>query len=101
MGDKRILVIMLALALLASCSDTKPFLRERAPVLFGRREDRPNNNDVLTLYTLGDWGTGKSGQKAVAEGLRQNVLEIPTGRKVKPFVLGLGDNVYEHGLPAG
>lgn len=101
MGDKRILVIMLALALLASCSDTKPFLRERAPVLFGRLEDRPNNNDVLTLYTLGDWGTGKSAQKAVAEGLRQNVLEIPTGRKVKPFVLGLGDNVYEHGLPEG
>jgi acid phosphatase len=62
---------------------------------------RPDQADVLTFYALGDWDTGEEGQKAVADALAKNVTEIPPGRIVAPFVLGLGDNVYERGLHAG
>ena len=90
------------LLFLAGCSDTRPFIRKAAPddlVQPGRPEDRPNHQNVLTFFALGDWGTGKGEQKAVAAALGKNVGEIPPGRKVAPFVLGLGDNVYEKGLP--
>ncbi|MFQ5771803.1 MAG: metallophosphoesterase [bacterium] len=67
----------------------------------GRPDQRPNHANVLTFYALGDWGTGAEEQKAVAEALRKNVREIPENRIDPPFVLGLGDNVYEKGLPEG
>ncbi len=67
----------------------------------GRLEDRPNHENVLTFYALGDWGTGKDKQKSVAQALQKNIEQIPPGRKVAPFVLGLGDNVYEKGLAEG
>jgi len=92
------------LLFLAGCSDTRPFIRKAAPddmVQPGRPEDRPNNQNVLTFFALGDWGTGKGEQKAVAAALGKNVGQIPPGRKVAPFVLGLGDNVYEKGLLEG
>lgn len=87
--------------ILTSCSDTRPFLKEGGGATFGQHADRPNTTDVLTFYALGDWGTGNQNQKAVAKALRKNISELPPGRKVPPFVLGLGDNVYEEGLPEG
>ena len=93
---------ILTLALIVSaCSDTRPFLRETATVKFGRHDDRPNGNEVITFYALGDWGTGDQNQKAVANALRKDVAQLPPGREVMPFVLAPGDNVYEVGLPQG
>jgi len=68
-------------------------------VQLGKLSERPNGKNVLTFYALGDWGTGNVNQKAVAMALRQNVAQIAPGRKIRPFVIGLGDNIYEHGLP--
>lgn len=95
------LKLVFILLVFVGCSDTKPFLREGHSVKFGRYDERPNHADVLTFYALGDWGTGNKNQRAVAEALKNNVAELPRGREVAPFVLGLGDNVYEHGLPVG
>ena len=89
---------------LAGCSDTRPFIRKTTPddlVQPGRPENRPNHRNVLTFFALGDWGTGGETQKAVAAGLKQEIAELPSGRNTAPFVLGLGDNVYEVGLPEG
>ncbi|MFQ5637372.1 MAG: metallophosphoesterase [bacterium] len=86
------------------CSDTKPFLRVPLAddvVQPGDPELRPEHSQVLTFYVLGDWGTGSGQQKAVADALKRSVAHIPPGRTHRPFVLGLGDNVYEHGLPEG
>ncbi len=97
-------VLFLILFIAQGCSDTKPFLRatrEGDPVQEGDPNRRPNHNDVLTFYALGDWGTGQANQRAVAQALIKNVTEIPNGRNQAPFVLGLGDNVYEIGLPEG
>ena len=49
------------------------------------------------FYALGDWGTGNAHPKAVAAILQQDLKKIDT--LGKPFVLGLGDNVYPDGLP--
>lgn len=54
---------------------------------------------MATFYALGDWGEGNKAQKAVADALRKDVDALPHGREVPPFVLGLGDNVYDNGLP--
>ncbi|MCH8871965.1 metallophosphoesterase [candidate division KSB1 bacterium] len=101
---KKSVSLICLLLFLAGCSDTRPFIRKTTPddlVQPGRPEDRPDHQNVLTFFALGDWGTGKEEQKAVAAALRKNVGQIPPGRKVAPFVLGLGDNVYEKGLPEG
>lgn len=100
----KILRIVSLLLFLSSCSDIKPFLKETGAedyVQLGNPQERPNHENVLTFYALGDWGTGKENQKAVAQALKENVNGIPSGRKIAPFVLGLGDNIYEHGLPEG
>lgn len=101
---KKIISLIYILLLLAGCSDTRPFIRKMTTddlLQPGRPEDRPNHENVLTFFALGDWGTGKKEQKAVAEALRKNVEQIPPGRKVAPFALGLGDNIYERGLAEG
>jgi hypothetical protein len=67
----------------------------------GDPAQRPQDPEVITFYALGDWGTGEEQQMAVAEALRKNVAEIPKGKNIPPFVLGLGDNIYENGLPLG
>lgn len=99
---KLTIIIILASSLLAlsACGDTKPFLREGFGVKFGEENNRPDYPDVLTFYALGDWGTGNENQKAVARGLQMDVDELPI-RAQRPFVLGVGDNVYENGLPEG
>lgn len=101
---KKTFCLIYILLFLAGCGDTRPFLRKSAPedlVQPGRPEDRPNHKNVLTFFALGDWGTGDETQKAVAAGLKQEIEELPSGRNTAPFVLGLGDNVYEVGLPEG
>ena len=101
---KNIFCLISILPFLAGCVDTRPFLRKPAPkdlVQSGRREDRPNHKNVLTFFALGDWGTGDETQKAVAAGLKHEIEKLPSGRNSAPFVLGLGDNVYEVGLPKG
>lgn len=68
---------------------------------FADLADRPTNNNVLTFYALGDWGTGKPPQAAVAAALAENINRLDTERNLVPFVLELGDNFYEWGLPRG
>lgn len=85
----------------SSCTDTRPFLRYRDPVLRGNPTGRPDGADVLTFYVLGDWGTGNANQQAVADALSKNLRTVPPGRQVRPFVLELGDNAYQHGLATG
>ncbi|HEX9652337.1 MAG TPA: metallophosphoesterase [bacterium] len=67
----------------------------------GDPAQRPNHSEVLTFYVLGDWGTGNENQRAVALALKKNVAELPSDRTQAPFVLELGDNVYEVGLKEG
>lgn len=61
--------------------------------------ERPQNPDVLTFYVLGDWGTGFQTQEPVANALAHNLSQVPTNKKVAPFAIELGDNIYESGLP--
>ncbi len=99
---RRVWIFLLVLFL--SCSDTKPFLRTLNDGDFvqpGDPAQRPNHSAVLTFYVLGDWGTGNKNQRAVAHALKKNVAELPTDRTQPPFVLELGDNVYEAGLKEG
>ena len=96
----RLLLFVVPL-LLNGCSDTKPFSRARAPLTLESTLHVPDSPDAITFFALGDWGTGETTQEVVARALKQAVNLIPNGRAVRPFVLGLGDNVYEHGLPQG
>lgn len=101
---RKIRLLFLIVTLWQGCSDSQPFLRKPLPdhaVQPGDPNLRPDHAEVLTFYVLGDWGTGDQNQKAVAKGLRENVATIPGGRRLRPFVLGLGDNVYEVGLAEG
>ena len=58
----------------------------------------PDGPDVLTFYALGDWGTGDASQRRVGKALAIELDSLAPGRRVAPFVLGLGDNVYQKGL---
>jgi hypothetical protein len=72
----------------------------RAPV--SQQERIPNHKNIITFYALGDWGTGEASQEAVAKALQVDIVRsFPEGneRDVPPFVLGLGDNFYQFGLP--
>lgn len=80
------------------CSDTAPFVNTDLPT---EPRSRPQGADVVTFFALGDWGTGGAEQRRVAEALAHEVGTIPPGRKIRPFVVGLGDNVYPNGLPRG
>lgn len=61
--------------------------------------ERPEGSDVLTFYVLGDWGTGFIAQEPVANALAHNLARVPPNKKVTPFAIELGDNIYESGLP--
>ncbi|MFQ5604285.1 MAG: metallophosphoesterase [bacterium] len=96
--------LLFVFVLIAGCSETRPFLRKPAPdapLQIGDPNLRPIHTEVLTFYALGDWGSGDENQQAVANALQRNVAEIPANRKIPPFVVGLGDNVYEFGLAEG
>lgn len=93
--------LLLVCSILANCSDTKPFMREGVNMKFGVLNERPTDETVLTFYALGDWGTGKANQKAVAAELEKNVKSLPANKTVAPFAVELGDNIYEDGLHAG
>lgn len=93
--------ILLACSIFTNCSDTKPFLREGVNVKFGVPNEKPTGETVLTFYALGDWGTGNANQKAVAVELGKNVKSLPANKTVPPFVVELGDNIYENGLHTG
>jgi acid phosphatase len=47
----------------------------------------------VDVLVLGDWGTGGSGQKAVAESIARTHADRPP-----VAILTVGDNVYEHGV---
>lgn len=51
----------------------------------------------LHFLVLGDWGTGGSLQKKVAQGMR-NAMAKPTVRGWPKFVLSTGDNIYPNGV---
>ncbi len=56
---------------------------------------------MTTFYALGDWGTGKVGQRIVARALEDQIGGLAVERAVPPFIVGLGDNVYKNGLKSG
>ena len=95
--------ILLAVLLMAGCRQVKPvvnpYTKPSSPLITS--DLPPNHAEVVTFYGLGDWGTGDSLQKAIAIALGQNIRDIPKGRTVRPFVLGLGDLIYTHGLLRG
>lgn len=84
---------------LTSCSSTGPHVREDSRYLV--EADPPTGSHVTTFYALGDWGTGEEQQMDVAQALEHDLLQLDSDRAVPPFVLGLGDNVYEYGLLSG
>lgn len=97
-------LLWLLILLIAACSDTRPFIRSPIRSNIIERADpemRPNHENVLTFFALGDWGTGEPKQREIAIALKNAIEQIPQGRKIAPFVLGLGDNVYESGLKKG
>ncbi len=94
-------LLLTALLFCVSCSDRTPFTREGTGIRLREPGERPAGADVVTFFGLGDWGTGGQAQKAVASVLESEVARIPADKKLPPFVLGLGDNVYEKGLPRG
>lgn len=51
----------------------------------------------LSFLVLGDWGTGGSLQKKVAQGMR-SALAKPTASGCPKFVLSTGDNIYPSGV---
>ncbi len=92
-------VVSLAALLLAGCASGGHFVRTDSPfIATGTPPDRP---DVVTFYALGDWGTGSRNQRDVARLLAADARSIPAGRRLAPFVVALGDNVYNVGLPFG
>ena len=98
-----ILIFFLALMWLASGCAGK-YLNPRHqggqvlnPKFEPKKNLRPDKPDVVTIFGLGDWGTGEPGQFKVAKLLKAE-LELTQGRIIKPFVLGLGDNHYPNGL---
>lgn len=100
-----LLLVASATCLIASgCSDTRPFVRPPAaddPLRIGTPAARPDGEDVLTFYVLGDWGTGDAKQRRVALALKQDVASLTEELVTAPFVLGPGDNVYPDGLHQG
>jgi len=64
-----------------------------------RVSERSQNSAIVTFYALGDWGTGYVKQEPVAIALERNIARIPQNRQTAPFVVELGDNFYESGLP--
>ena len=48
----------------------------------------------MDFYLLGDMGSGTKDQKKVAENLSTHIKSL---KGKKPFVCGLGDNIYENG----
>ena len=62
-------------------------------------KNRPQDPNTITFYALGDWGTGYVKQEPVAIALAHNVARIAPNKKIAPFVVELGDNIYESGLP--
>jgi len=97
------LLLWVLLTIAHGCGDSKPFLRQpldRASIQISNDELRSARSPQATFYALGDWGTGGAAQAAVAKALAKNVSELPRGRRA-PFVLGLGDNIYNNGLPQG
>jgi len=61
--------------------------------------DRPQDPATVTFYALGDWGTGYIKQEPIAVALAHNITNLPQNKQISPFVIGLGDNIYESGLP--
>ncbi len=81
------------------CASTGPNVKHDSKFL--THSPPPCGDSVTTFYALGDWGTGTERQMLVAEALRIEIDALSTERAAPPFVVGLGDNVYEHGLVSG
>ncbi len=91
----RVLLMLLIQLQLFSCG-TSPIRVSAQP------DARPVGEEAVTIYALGDWGTGDERQRAVAIALREDIRELekasPEGRPA-PLVVELGDNIYPNGLP--
>lgn len=48
----------------------------------------------LSVYVIGDWGTGGKLQRSVAEGMRRRIDE----RGAPAMILSVGDNIYANGV---
>jgi len=78
---------------------TTPMAQAQITHSEARHADRPQDPNTVTFYALGDWGTGYIKQEPIAIALARNIANLPQNKKVSPFVIGLGDNIYESGLP--
>lgn len=85
------------IAILLLC--TTPIVQAQVTHSIARLSDRPQDSTTVTFYALGDWGTGYLKQEPIAIALTRNIANLPQNKNVSPFVIGLGDNIYESGLP--
>jgi hypothetical protein len=93
------LIVAVVAATMAACMSSGPnvkrdskFLSDNAP---------PIGDSVVTFFALGDWGKVGSINGMVAEALERKIDNLVPLRSYPPFVVGLGDNVYENGLKSG
>ncbi|MDP6042734.1 MAG: hypothetical protein QGG64_29565, partial [Candidatus Latescibacteria bacterium] len=91
--------IQYTICLLLLCIIAQPANGEQLTIVEANTTNRPNTPEVITFYALGDWGAGYLKQEPVAIALERNVASIPKGRRMSPFAIGLGDNIYPSGLP--
>jgi hypothetical protein len=81
------------------CSTSGPTVRDDSKFLTDKPV--PEGDSVFTFYAVGDWGTGYAQQYAVAEALKNDIAALDHDLNGPPWVVGLGDNIYENGLMEG
>jgi len=100
-------LLLLAAVCLVIGTGGKPWINKAAKERRGgyrahliRSNTRADHFSVVTFYAVGDWGAESKERDRMTALLRADVARIGP-REVKPFVLGLGDNLYPNGLPEG
>lgn len=92
-GPLPILTTLVTVLLLAGCLHRRPpnddIPPRPSPANFARLPSAPG----LQVLVLGDWGTGKEGQREVAE-----AIAVTHGDSPPDFVLTVGDNFYPKGV---
>lgn len=84
---------LLLIALTAGCSDTRPYIN---PTYAPASTVPPKDAIRQRILLIGDAGAPHPNGEPVLETLGRWASEIPS----RTLLIFLGDNVYEHGVPA-